>query len=52
MNLGFRELDDEGNPIRRSTAEVAAIMGLTEKRCGTASCRSPHHAGTPCRAGL
>lgn len=32
MNLGFRELDADGRPIRRSTAEVAAIMGITEKR--------------------
>lgn len=32
MDLGFRQLDAEGRPIKRSGAEVAAIMGLPEKR--------------------
>jgi hypothetical protein len=36
MDLGFRQVDAEGRPIRRTAAQVAAIMGLPEKRCVTA----------------
>lgn len=32
MDLGFRQVDEEGQPIRRTAAEVATIMALPEKR--------------------
>lgn len=33
MDLGFRQVDAEGRPIRRTAAQVAAILQLPEKRC-------------------
>ena len=37
MDLGFRQVDAEGQPIRRTAAQVAAILQLPEKRCATRS---------------
>ena len=36
MDLGFRQVDAEGRPIRRTAAQVAAILQLPEKRCADA----------------
>ena len=35
MELGYRQRDEEGNPIRRSKAEIARLMGIPEKRWGS-----------------
>jgi hypothetical protein len=39
MDLGFRQVDAEGRPIRRTAAQVAAILQLPEKRCANPSAR-------------
>ena len=38
MDLGFRQVDAEGRPIRRTAAQVAAILQLPEKRCASLIC--------------
>ncbi len=36
LDLGFRQVDAQGAPIRRPRADVARLLHLPEERCSTA----------------